>query len=80
MYNKKSLLFMTGKVVRLINESAFVALNDVTCRTETLVSTLFLNKTLLLLGLPCYLYIYIYIYIYIYTLSQYSLTNHIYDL
>ena len=30
LYNKKSWLFMTRKIVRLINESAFVSLKYVT--------------------------------------------------
>ena len=60
-----------------------------------LVSTLLLNKSLLLLGLPCYQflytycritlhyllpYIYIYIYIYIYTLPSQGLSTQVKEL
>ena len=45
---------------------------------NTIVSILLLNKSLLLLGLPCYQFFFIYIYIYIHTRSHINTHTYIY--
>ena len=47
--------------------SSLIVLMVVHLNRNAIVSTLLLNKSFLLLGLPCYQFLYIYIYIYIYS-------------